>query len=84
MQLDRNKGMKHLKSETLLLVTPLQHSRTVSSFLQIHSIYRQKSADDELLINEGTTYWLVTVESKETEAQVEEMKILHSYLDLHY
>ena len=56
MQLDRNKGMKHLKPEALLFVTPLRHSRTVPSFLQIHPIYGQKSADDELLINEGTTY----------------------------
>jgi len=56
MQLDRNKGMKHLKSEALLLVTPLWHRRTVPSFLQLLPIYGQNSVDDELLLNEGTTY----------------------------
>lgn len=71
MQLDRNKGIKHLKSEALLFITPVWHSRKVPSFLQIQPIYGQKSVDDKLSINECTTYWLVTDENKETEAWVE-------------
>jgi hypothetical protein len=54
------------------------------SFLQKRPIYGQKSVDDKLSINERTTCWLVTYENKETEAWVEEMKMQHSYLDLHY
>jgi len=81
MQLDRNKGIKHLKSQALSFIRPLWHSHQVPSFLQTYPIYGQKSVDDKLLINESTTYWLVTDENKETEAQVEEMKIQHSYLD---
>ena len=56
MQLDRNKGIKHLKSEALLFITPVWHSRKVPSFLQIQPIYGQKSVDDKLSINECTTY----------------------------